>query len=96
MSEYIDKQAVLHEMKMDIKPPFAVVMDFPPADVQPVVHGEWIWNPNGMDWGLGSWECSECACRNNNLPTNNKKNPLIFSGSNFCPNCGADMRGGKP
>lgn len=63
------------------------------ADVAPVKHGKWVWNPNGMDWGLGAWECSECACRNNNLGMNSKMNPLMFSGSKYCPNCGAKMDG---
>lgn len=55
--------------------------------------GKWIWNPNGMDWGLGAWECSECACINNNLPMSRNMNPLMFSGSKYCPNCGAKMEG---
>lgn len=63
----------------------------PAADVAEVKHGKWIWDPNGMDWGLGTWQCSECACRNNNLPMNNRINPLVFSGSKYCPNCGAKM-----
>ena len=37
MAEYIEREAVLHKMKMDIRPPFAVVRDFPAADVAPVV-----------------------------------------------------------
>lgn len=37
MSEYIDREAVFHAMKMDVRPPFAVVRDFPAADVAPVV-----------------------------------------------------------
>ena len=37
MAEYIDREAVFHAMKMDVRPPFAVVRDFPAADVQPVV-----------------------------------------------------------
>lgn len=37
MAEYIEREALLHEMKMDIRPPFAVVRDFPAADVSPVV-----------------------------------------------------------
>lgn len=61
-----------------------------PEELRP--RGKWIWNPNGMDWGLGAWECSECACRNNSLPMNSNMNPLMFSGSNYCPNCGAYMR----
>lgn len=37
MAEYIEREAVIHKMKMDIRPPFAVVRDFPAADVVPVV-----------------------------------------------------------
>ena len=37
MAEYIDREAVFHAMKMDVRPPFAVVRDFPAADVAPVV-----------------------------------------------------------
>lgn len=37
MDEYIDREAVFHAMKMDVRPPFAVVRDFPAADVAPVV-----------------------------------------------------------
>lgn len=72
-----------------------LVKSIPPADVLPVVRGEWIWDPNGMDFNLGAWLCSKCSCQNNNLPLNKNLNPLMFSGSNFCPNCGADMRGNK-
>lgn len=32
----------------------------------------------------GSWNCSECGLR-----------VLIYAKGNFCPNCGADMRGEK-
>lgn len=65
----------------------------PAADVAPVVHGRWVYNPNGMDWNLGAWQCSFCKCNNNNLPGNDKYNPYIFQGSNYCPNCGAKMDG---
>ena len=67
------------------------IKELPAADVEEVKHGKWIWDPNGMDWGLGTWQCSECACRNNNLPMNNRINPLVLSGSKYCPNCGAKM-----
>lgn len=87
MSEYIDKQAVLHEMKMDIRPPFAVVRDFPPADVRPIVHGKWI--ECFEDWRkqIAGDKCSACGFEH--YGTN-------ISHYHFCPNCGADMRGGKP
>lgn len=37
MSEYIEREATLHRMKVDIRPPFAVVRDMPAADVVEVV-----------------------------------------------------------
>ena len=61
------------------------------VEYAPVVHGKWVWNPNGMDFGLGSYECSVCYCRNNSLPMDQRMNPLMFSGSKYCPNCGAKM-----
>ena len=96
MAEYIDRYELLNQF-LDTKPyklsgQFEkLICNIPAADVAPVKHGKWFWNPNGMDWGLGAWECSECACRNNNLPMNSKMNPLMFSGSKYCPNCGAKM-----
>lgn len=42
MAEYIERESTLHRMKVDIRPPFAVVADMPAADVAPVVHGRWI------------------------------------------------------
>ena len=53
----------------------ASLKDIPPADVRPVVRGEWI----------GDGDCIICS---------NCKTAYTFMGSNFCPNCGADMRGG--
>ena len=57
----------------------------------PQQHGAWEWNPDGMDWGLGAWQCSECGCRNSNLPVDTRISPYMFSGSRYCPNCGATM-----
>ena len=56
--------------------------------------GEWHYNPDGMDWGLGAWECSLCGCGNNNLPMDENIKPLRWAGSKCCPNCGARMKGG--
>lgn len=61
------------------------------TDVEEVEHGVWEWNPDGMDWGLGAWECSKCHHRNNMLPISKTESPYMFAGSNFCPNCGAKM-----
>lgn len=59
MTEYIEREALLHEMKMDIRPPFAVVRDFPAAEVVPVRRGHWY------DKGSLSCRCSECGCKSN-------------------------------
>ena len=58
--------------------------------------GKWIWNVNGMDWGLGAWTCSECKNKPDTWWESDRKfNPLMCSGGSFCGNCGADMRGEK-
>ena len=52
----------------------------PTVEAVPVVHGEWEINgvqPNGV---IGNFHCSIC-------------NGTSLKDSNFCPNCGADMRG---
>ena len=63
-------------------------------EAEPVRHGKWIYDPNATDWGIGGYVCSECYARNNNLPCNEILNPLMFSGSKFCPHCGAKKDGG--
>ena len=55
--------------------------------------GHWHYNPDGMDWGLGAWECSLCRCRNDNLPMDKNIKPLQWAGAKYCPNCGAKMKG---
>jgi hypothetical protein len=57
--------------------------------------GEWHYNPDGMDWGLGAWQCSLCGCRNDNLPMDKNIKPLRWAGSKYCPNCEAKMKGGE-
>lgn len=56
------------------------VIDAPPADVAPVVHGRWIHDgrriKGGIDWG----HCSECGRSDN-----------FCARTNYCPNCGAKM-----
>lgn len=55
---------------------------FPAADVRPVVRGRWSEKP----YLLGTTNvCSVCG-ENYGMP---------HGKYNFCPNCGADMRGGS-
>ena len=106
MYDYIDRQEVIKKLnELDsrlmrghyadecagVTMANSIVQNVPTADVAPVVHGRWVYNSNGMDWNLGAWQCSVCKCNNNNLPGNDKYNPYIFQGSNYCPNCGAKM-----
>lgn len=54
------------------------IKKIPKANVHPVVRGRWRWV--GQDQWNDCYECSQCGKMN----TDN---------SNFCPNCGADMKG---
>lgn len=98
MKEYIDRKALLKGL-CDDDPShmedyyYNAIVNAPTADVVEVRHGEWHYNPDGMDWGLGAWECSLCGCTNNNLPMDEKINPRVWAGTKYCPNCGAKMDG---
>lgn len=74
--------------------PKEFIDNMPPADVRENVHGEWI-DTSGKD----HYKCSVC----------NILAPFCFEEidgewrseavewlADFCPNCGADMREGKP
>ncbi len=58
----------------------------PPADVRPVVRGRW--EPRDLTFGRSIYECSNCKL-GLFVPAFNGK-----PGYPYCPNCGADMRGG--
>ena len=66
--------------------------------LEPVRYGKWVWNNDAIDWNIGTWVCSECGGRNENIHTGKPDtvegfgtNPYIWAGSRFCPNCGAKM-----
>lgn len=50
------------------------------VDVQPVVHGRWIWDSNAPHREHGAYKCSNCGCHSD------------FE-ENYCYNCGARMDG---
>ena len=57
----------------------------PAADVRPVVRGRWEWMGPCRDSGGRLWAtCSACGLRQR-----------LGDFTMFCPNCGADMRGGS-
>ena len=57
------------------------VDDIPAADVRENIRGEWIQDKHEMA-GYGYFDCSVCGA-----------DFYDIEGFNFCPNCGADMRG---
>ena len=80
MPEYIDREALFHAMMMEIRPPFGVVRDFPAADVAPVVHGKWEYEPETINT-YAVLKCSECGWWTLDLS--------IDRAYHYCPNCGA-------
>lgn len=95
MDDLISRQAAIDLMKIaledDWEPDYATdrINDLPSAQPERK-NGEWIHKPD-IYLDEQTWECSECG------------EPWIFiegtpseNNANFCPNCGADMRGDKP
>lgn len=92
--EYIEREAAIElcrkhseatfnltgEPVLIIKPDYvSVLRSIPAADVVEVRHGRW----ERVDYGNGlyNYHCSSCR----HIPRENIR-------SNYCPNCGADMR----
>ena len=104
MTEHIEKQAVMDKFAEVVAPSnhsdfqkaptwndaVNIVENFPPADVRPVVRGRWEVSDDSC-WHI----CSECGAE-----IDASVGLLCYVGDyevrqhNFCPNCGADMRGG--
>lgn len=90
MGDYIDREATIgyiEKKKRELGITNCNACNFkdilraqPAADVRPAVRGRWRWV--GQDQWNDCYECSQCGKMN----TDN---------SDFCPNCGADMRGGS-
>lgn len=71
-----------------IKELFDTIIDRQPtADVRENVKGEWIDKPNREFCFRADFKTIECNQCGYNMPKSDS-----FA-SNFCPNCGADMRG---
>lgn len=82
MAEYIDREEVIDKLTM-LFPLLKkrtiknILKAVPTADVQHVVHGRWV------EAKYPLFTCSECGAMY-------QENGY---GYNYCPNCGADMRG---
>lgn len=93
MAEYIEREKLIEHLKKD--PLFdlverygitGVIESIPRADVRPVVRGKWI--------DMGDFiSCSSCnATRLKEFESDYGKAMRLDARTNFCPNCGADMR----
>lgn len=60
-----------------------LVARLPAADVKPVVHGRWIIYPSPDEYHCDKYICDHCGYE------------MDAEKSNFCPNCGAEMRCGR-
>lgn len=71
----------------------AIIEQMPAADVQPVKRGEWDFR------GYQLFKCTNCKeifTQNQLEAMQNHIDQEEFTFPNFCPNCGADMRGDTP
>ena len=90
MVEYIDKQAAIRALVIDYAYSAAdILKKIPASNVLPVVYGEWK-EYDGDDSGFHY--CSVCKGQAFNYDESGETIEVL---SNFCPNCGADMRGEK-
>ena len=85
MSRYIDADLLLEKLKSTPRY-FTVKFDIvnaPTADVKPIVYGEWELVDDTFD-EMKDYKCNLCGqlCAMS-----------IYKMMNFCPNCGAKMKG---
>lgn len=99
MAEYIEKQAVLDEIDEEIQefPECEYALTFakrwirriPTADVRPVRRGRWEMDSDNIP------HCTECGCvapQRLFLQVQSLACTTQFIMSNFCLDCGSDMR----
>ena len=56
------------------------ILEYPFSDVQPVRRGKWLEIAGYGGWSETYYQCPEC-------------NTTEYIPSNYCPNCGAELRG---
>ena len=89
MNDYIDRQAAIEAINRAVTKEVArwSVKELPSAEVEPVKHGRWEWRNEKTLWQTGYY-CSECQAFFG-------KDYDMVKYFNYCPNCGAYMRGEK-
>jgi len=84
MSDLIDRQTAVQPMDSEEK----AMRLIKETDAVPVVHGKWIYE--GARGRFPACRCSVCG------NVENADWAMISGKVNYCPNCGADMRGKEP
>lgn len=106
MKEYIEREAVVEMIKknsttrfdwseaVDIEDLIPAIKDIPAADVAPVRYGEWLCDYD-RDLGVTTVTCSNCKVSRDikGCYVGIHDEPL-YDEDDYCPNCGAMMRGG--
>lgn len=94
MAEYIDREALIAEFKrlklgensfierVFADGVYAIIEQFPAADVAPVVHGRWMHEET--EGGFHIWRCGRCGKGMNDNPEGIDL---------YCYHCGAKMDG---
>ena len=100
MSDLISRQAVddaIYDYSRSCDVNYAQIMEY--IDKIPSVEnkGEWTKIQSGDDKFPESIVCSKCKNENSHLDFDEHGEPIgkVFITSNFCPNCGAKMKGGE-
>ena len=94
MAEYIEREAAIALASGGCHPANVAkeLASLPSADVQPVRHGRWIKDSDGLTI-CSEWE--EVALQRVFIKLPEKIVDLQMQKSRFCPNCGAKMNGGE-
>lgn len=93
-NQYIERENVLEMLKQECSPMvFAyladLVNDIPAADVRPVALGKWVEMFDHDEYpARNHWFC--CSVCGHIAPFGRMSDTELHT--NFCPNCGADMR----
>ena len=87
MSDYVSRQYLLNEYDRQHQGPPGgarkIIKEAPAEDVVQVVHAYWIPQKENYEFKEAWMKCSACGYPVSRWTGN----------TNFCPNCGADMRG---
>lgn len=86
MGDYIERQAAVYAVRdhfCDSERTLETIIALPAANVRPVVRGRWSWRTGS------EYRCTNCG-RHTHVDE-----VMEEPAYNYCPYCGADMRGGS-